>query len=120
MRRMLELQIRKFSGWGKVLGDGGSELPLLTRLVLPGWEPRRADSAFSCGRLSGRAGFWPGAPRTLAPGEAPSGSQVPAHLRPRRSPSTVVGLPSLGYGGRWTHEGRRVDRKGLRWTLDAA
>ena len=61
MRRMLELQIRKFSGWGKVLGDGGSELPLLTRLVLPGWEPRRADSAFSYGRLNGRAGFW--APR---------------------------------------------------------
>lgn len=58
---MLELQIRKLSGWGKVLGDGSSELPLLTRLVLPGWEPRKADSAFSCGRVSGKAVFW--APR---------------------------------------------------------
>lgn len=93
-RRTLELQIRKLSGWGRVLGGGVSELPFLACLALPGWEPRgriQPSPAGVC--LSGEAGGWgTGARPGLALVERRLLEAKHARVSgPRRLPLTVVG-----------------------------
>lgn len=94
-RRTLELQIRKVSSEGRVLGGEGRQLPALSGLALPGWEPGSRGGTCSLllrgSELRCRGLGQPGPPGTRARGEAPSGSQVRSRRR--------AGLRPLDRGG---------------------